>query len=1104
MRCKNCSFENPDKAKFCIQCGISLNNICQLCGYKNLEEAAFCAECGAKLREKEIDTLNKPAGVESRQLTILFCDIVGFTSLSEQLESEDLHDIIRLYQEACAEAVNQFGGYLAKYLGDGLLIYFGYPQAHEDDAERAVRAGLQILQSIKELTDFNSRLPNALKVRIGIHTGQVMAGEMGVEGARESMAILGEAPNITSRLLDIALPDTVLISSTTYMLVEGLFNCKDMGMKTLKGVSNQLNVYQVLTESDLINRSEFSNKKGLTPFVGRDVELELLMELWEYARAGSGQVVMISGEAGIGKSRLVQAFKENLSEELCLKVESHCSHYYQNTALHPIIENLNRQLFGDKENSGDKFCMLEEALLKHGFSLDQMIPLLAPLLSIPIPERYSSHNQTPEMQKRKTMEALLARTLAVAEEKPVLRIFEDMQWVDPSTLDYLGLLIDQLQGARILLLLTFRPDFYAPWKMRSHMTHIALNRLTRNQMDEMIKIMNKDSKLPHELTTQIISRADGIPLFVEELYKMALESEHINLTETGEKDMDSQSIPEIPMTLKDSLMARLDNLGSSKELAQLGATIGWEFNFDLISSVSSLNQADLTKQLSELIASEILLQKGLPPNSRYFFKHHLIQDVAYQSMLKRKRKSYHKKIAKILEEDFPDTLNTQPELLAIHFTNADQNERALNYWIIAGKRAIEHSAHVEAINHLNAGLRILNTFCENEQKDEIELELLTLLGTALRVTKGFGSPEVQSVYTKAHEVSKRVSEIPKLLPVLRGLSGYYLARTEFSKAYKLGEQCLNLAKSVKSPNHLLQAHYILGASSFCMGNFSSAVDQSKKGFSLYSSEHHSSDILLTGQDPGTACLFWASSSLWFLGYPDQALIKANEALEITKKISHHYSMAIIYYLLALIYQLRGDHNSAYEYAQQAISVSTERGYELFLNMGYIIKGWALCQQGNEDEGISMIKESYEKYINTGTEIFSTYWIAFLAEVYLKTGKEKEGIRLLDKVLDSENEETSYEAELYRLRGELLLSDFPDNHSQFEQDICKAIDIARKQNAKSLELKSTISLCHFLKEHNRENEALDSLSKIYNWFTEGFDTRDLIKAKSLLDKLSTHT
>ncbi len=655
MPCNNCGSENPDTAKFCIGCGASLHNICPKCGYENLREAVFCAECGYKLKENKADNLDEHGDVESRQLTILFCDIVDFTSLSEQLESEDLHDIVRLYQQSCAEVSLQFGGYLAKYLGDGLLIYFGYPQAHEDDAERAVRAGIQILKVVKELTDFNSKLSKALEVRIGIHTGQVMAGEMGVEGARESRAILGEAPNIASRLLNIAQPDSLLISSATYKLVQGLFNCRDLGNKTLKGVSTPIGVYQVKGEGNVKDRFEVSKHKALSPFIGRDNELELLLERWEYAKAGSGQVVMMSGEAGIGKSRLVRAFKERLSGEQHLKIESHGSHYFQNTALYPIIEMLNRQFIDIEGSTEDKFGMLENALLKHGFSLDQFIPLLAPLLSIQAPERYTSRVQPPEMQKRKTMDALLDWLLAESQEKPILRIFEDMQWVDPSTLEYLELLINQLHGAKILLLLTFRPDFHAPWKMRSHMTHITLNRLTRNQMNEMVRGMTIDTKLPSELQKEIITRADGIPLFLEELYKMVSESEQVTKTEKGNNGVSFQNIPDIPMTLKDSLMARLDNIGSSKELAQLGATLGREFSYDLLKAVSSHDQEDLLKQLSRLVQSEILIQKGLSPNLRYFFKHHLIQDAAYQSMLKRKRQSYHKKIAKILEEEFPET-----------------------------------------------------------------------------------------------------------------------------------------------------------------------------------------------------------------------------------------------------------------------------------------------------------------------------------------------------------------------------------------------------------------------------------------------------------------
>ena len=619
MSCNNCNFTNPVRAKFCIRCGALLNNICPNCSHENLKEALFCASCGVKLGETITEVSNNTTEIESRQLTILFCDIVDFTPLSENLESEDLHNIVRIYQETCAEAINQFGGYLAKYLGDGLLVYFGYPQAHEDDPERAVRAALQILKAVKKLGDFNSKISKPFSIRIGIHTGQVMAGEMGVEGARESRAILGEAPNIASRLLDVAAPDTIIISSHTFKLVRGLFECRNLGNKTLKGLSYPICVFKVERKSEISNRFDASKYEVLSPFVGRENELELLMERWESARTGSGQVVMISGEAGIGKSRLVQAFKKRLSNEMYLKVESHCSHYYQNTALHPIIENLNRQFVDLRGGSEETYSMLEESLRKSGFSPDQFIPLLAPLLSIPVPEKYLPQNISPELQKRKTMQALLDWSLAVSEDQPILRIFEDMQWVDPSTLDYIEMLINHLQGAKILLLITFRPDFRVPWKIHSYTTHIALNRLTRNQMDEMIKTMNRDNRLSDNLLTQIISRADGIPLFVEELYKMFSESEQVPESVHHGGNAHSQYIPDIPTTLKDSLTARLDKIGGSKDLAQLAATIGREFNYDLISKVSNLKQDDLDKKLKELIDNEILLQKGLLPSARYFF-----------------------------------------------------------------------------------------------------------------------------------------------------------------------------------------------------------------------------------------------------------------------------------------------------------------------------------------------------------------------------------------------------------------------------------------------------------------------------------------------------
>ena len=614
-----------------------------------------------------------PVPGERRQLTVMFCDLVGSTALSGQLDPEELREVVRAYQAMCAEVIGSFEGHLAKYLGDGLLVYFGYPVAHEDDAPRAVRAGLGIVGAIHELPLANIRLQHPIQVRIGIHTGLVVAGEMGAGDAREPLAIIGETPNVAARLQEVAAPNTVVISAATQRLVQGFFTCQDLGLRTLKGVSAPLAVYRVLGESGVRSRLEVAAAAGLTPLVGREEEVGLLLQRWEQAKEGTGQVVSLSGEPGIGKSRLVRVLKERVAEEVQTWLECRCSPYYQNTALYPLIDLLQRVLRFQKEDTPEeKLCKLEVGVRgqwkgqAEAASLQvETILLFASLLSLPLPEgRYSPLTLTPQRQKQKTLEALLAWLLAEAARQPLPFILEDLHWADPSTLEFLSLLTDQVPTARVLTVLAFRPEFIPTWTPRSHMSQITLMRLPRKQAEVMVEKVAGGKGLPPDVVQQIVAKTDGVPLFVEELTKMVVESvESIGSVGLPSR-MPLQAIA-IPATLQDSLMARLDRLGTAKEVAQLGATLGREFSYELIRAVSPVGEATLQQALARLVAAEVLYRRGLQPQARYLFKHALIQDAAYQSLLKSTRQQYHRQIAQVLEEQFAEIKETQPEALAL-------------------------------------------------------------------------------------------------------------------------------------------------------------------------------------------------------------------------------------------------------------------------------------------------------------------------------------------------------------------------------------------------------------------------------------------------------
>ncbi|MEE8180156.1 MAG: AAA family ATPase, partial [bacterium] len=944
-----------------------------------------------------------------------------------------------------------------------------------------------------------------LAVRLGIHTGLVVAGEMGGGDVRESMAIVGETPNIAARLEGIAEPDTLAISPATYQLIEGYFECMSMGLHTLKGISQPMEVYKVLHKTGVQSRLDLSITKGLTPLVGREQEVQFLLDRWEQVKEGMGQVVLLSGEAGIGKSRLLQVLKGHLEGELHTTIENRCSPYYQNSSLYPVIDHFQRFLqFKGNDSSEIKVSKLKEFLEQYGLQKEEMVPLFAKLLSIPIPDSYTQLNLSPEKYKQKTFESLLTILVKEAEKYPVIRIVEDLHWVDPYTLEYLGLLVEQAPTSPIFTLFTFRPDFIPPWTMRSHISQITLSRLHGKQVEVMVDRVAGGNAIPKEIIKQIVNKTDGVPLFVEELTKMVIESELLNDLDACHERTGAPPTLAIPTTLKDSLMARLDRLDTGKDLAQVGATIGREFNYSLLQAVSPLDEENLQIELSKLVEAEFLYQRGLPPNSRYYFKHALIQEAAYESLLKSKRQKYHQKIAEALEQNFPDTVENQPELLAHHYTEAGLVEQAIRFWQKAGQRAIEQLAYVEAIGHLNKGLELLKTLPDATERTQQELELLIGLGAPLRVTKGFAAPDVERVYARAHELCKQIGDTTLIFPALRGMCGFYISRAETNNAHELAKQYLHLAQRARDTAQLLQAHYLMGATSLCLGEIEPSLEQTEKAYALYNPQEHSSHAFLYGQDPGAACLFWISWALWFLGYPDKALIKSHEAINLAKSLSHPYTLAIALDIEGFIYQFCGDDYQLKEKSKASIDLCNEGGFGFILPMGIILYGWSLTANNKTgEEGIKQILQGISSWRESRAELFCTYWFALLGEVYIKAGMKNEASKALSEGLRlaNKNEERYYEAELHRLKGESIKDSSGSSNYKAEESFRKAIDISRKQKSKSLELRAVTSLCRLLQKQGKKIQAREMLEEIYSWYTEGFDTRDLKEAKALLKELS---
>jgi class 3 adenylate cyclase/tetratricopeptide (TPR) repeat protein len=830
---------------------------------------------------------------ERRQLTVMFCDLVGSTALSTQLDPEDLREVVRAYQQTCAEAIRRHDGHIAQYLGDGVLVYFGYPTAHEDDARRAVRAGLEIIQALRlqvpsplvgegqgegvvETTGWSP-----LQVRIGIHTGLVVIGDIGAGGRSERLA-LGETPNVAARIQGLAEPNTIFISAATQRLVDNEFECQPFGSHLVKGIDTPIAVYHVQSERQ--NVSPLTGKTTLTPLVGREQEVGLLLDRWEQVKEGWGQVVLLSGEPGIGKSRLAYTLREQVTAEGSLLFEARCSPYYQHSALYPLIEVLQRVLlFTRQDTDTEQVAKLERALAL--YNMQDSLPLFTALLSLPTPSQYPALTLTPQKQKERTLQALLQLLAEQAERQATVSVWEDLHWADPSSLEFLSLLVEQIPTTKLLLVLTFRPEFTLLWKPRSHISHLMLNRLGKKQVEAMIEQATVGNTLPAEIIEQIRVKTDGVPLFVEELTKAVLEAS----SNVGARH--AVPLQTIPATLQEALLARLDRLSDARQVAQFGATLGREFSYELLRAVAPVSETDLHAALTKLVEAEILYQRGVGEQARYFFKHALIQDTAYQSLLKSTRQQYHQQIAQVLEKRFPETVETQPELVAHHYTEAGLIAQAIPYWQKAGRKAVQRSADVEAVSHLTKGLELLETLAETPERIQHELTLQLALSTALMAVKGFAAPEVEKAVTRARELCQQLGETPQLFPVLWRLYAFYQNRGELQTTRELAEQMMRLAQSVQDLHLLSVAHMALGGTLYWLGELTSAQSHLEQASALYDPQQHPHPTAVTA-DPRVQCFYYASLTLWHLGYPDQALKRSHEAVAVAAGLSHPFSLAI--------------------------------------------------------------------------------------------------------------------------------------------------------------------------------------------------------------------
>jgi len=1111
MQCPRCQQDVPPDAQFCPECGTKLAPICAHCGTTNAPGHKFCKQCGQPIatvpQEAAGRSREAPAAeAERRQLTVMFCDLVGSTALSERLDPEDMRDIVRRYQEVCAEVTRRFEGHLAQYLGDGVLVYFGHPVAHEDDTQRAVRTGLGIVGALEKL---NARLLSErdlrLAVRVGIHTGLVVVGQMGGGGKYEHLA-LGETPNLAARLQALAEPDTVVISETTHRLTYGFFACRDLGMHTLKGVSVPMRAYRVLEEGPAQSRLEVTTTTtGLTPLVGREQEVGLLLGRWEQARDGLGQVVLLAGEAGIGKSRLVEVLKEHVTKAPHARWECRCSPYYQDSALYPVIDLFQRALRLSREESPEeKLEKIERGLAEYSLATHQAVSLWASLLSVPLSDRYPPLTVTPQRQRQKTLEAILALLLALASRQPLLLIVEDLHWVDPSTLELLTLILDQVPTSSIMVLFTFRPDFHPPWGQRAHVTPLTVARLTRKQTELLVARVATAKALPAVVLEQIAAKTDGVPLFVEELTKMVLESGLVRERDGRYELMGPLPALAIPATLQDSLMARLDRLATVKDVAQLSATLGRSFSYELLRAVSPMEEPTLQETLRRLVEAELLYQRGIPPQATYIFKHALIQEAAYQSLLKSRRQQFHQRIAQVLLEQFPETPETQPELLAHHYTEAGLVEHAIRYWERAGERAFKRGANAEAIAHLSKGLAMLNDVPDGPERVGREFDLQAARGAVLMTTKGYAAPEVEQTYLRSLELARQTGNPSQLFAAVWGLFWFSMLRAEVRKCRPVGEELVRIAESTGDPGLLVQAHNSRGQNLYYLGDLPAARHHLERAIAICDSREHRSHDIRRGQlIKVIANRPHAALVLWCLGYPAQALERSREALALGQTEAQPLGRAYALGFATMLHQQRREGQAAQVQAEAMVAHSREHGLTFWLAMATFRLGAAFALQGRLEDGIAKMREGLDAWRATGAELERPYRLAVLAQAYGRLGQAEAALGLLDEAFTAVKVtgEGVWEAELHRLKAESLLAQADENRQEAEASLLHAISVARGQQAKSLELRSATSLGRLWQLRGKREDARRIVTEVYGWFTEGLDTKDLQEAKALLDQLS---
>ena len=1040
---------------------------------------------------------------ERRQLTVMFTDLVGSTALSTKLDPEDLRSVIGAYHKCVAETVARFDGFVAKYMGDGVLIYFGYPQAHEDDAERAVRAGLALIDAVGKL-----RVKEPLQVRIGVATGLVVVGDLVGSGESQERGVVGETPNLAARLQGIAAPNTVVIAESTRRLLGRLFELEDLGPTTLKGIARPIRAWAAVRASSVEGRFDALHATGLTALVGREEETELLLRRWSGAKTGEGQVVLISGEAGIGKSRLTAALLDCVATEPHTRLRYFCSPQHTDSALYPIIGQMERAAGLTHDDAPQaKLDKLDAVLAQTSTSIEDA-SLFAEMLSLPNDGRYPTIELTPQQRRQATLEALVSQLEVLADQTPVLMIFEDAQWTDPTSLEVFSRVVDRIETLRVLLIVTFRLEFGPPWIGRSHATAMTINRLTKREVGAMIDVIVGNKLLPASIREDIIERTDRIPLFVEEMTKAVLEAETEGETRRTDVGVSSPALA-VPASLHASLMARLDRLGSAKEVAQIGAAIGREFTHALLASVVRNPEAELGSALDRLIAAGLLFRQGVSPHATYLFNHALVRDAAYGTLLREPRRALHASIAKALESQFAEIAESQPELLAHHCTEAGLIDKAISLWSKAGHRSLDRSALAEAAEQLTRALDQIAAAPATPALRRKQIEIQVGLINPLMHVKGYGAPETKRAEERARQLieqAEALGEPPEdpllLFSVLYGVWVANQSAFNGNVLRELAAEFLALAEKQAATVPLMVGHRLLGTSLLMTGDIADSLPHYDRAIALYDAPEHRPLVTRFGQDLQLSALCYRCISFWALGYPEAALVDASQALTDARDIGQAATLMFALHLTTLTHIFCGNYEAATAQCNEFIVLANEKDALLRKAQAMSHKGCVLALTGQAADAIHAITCGITAIQAMEATIWMPFYLSCLAPAYAELGQfDHAWQRIAEaRTIMETTKERWCEADLHRVAGELALMPPQADAAKAETHFERALGIAREQQAKSWELRAAMSMARLWHDQGKRQQAHDLLAPLYGWFTEGFDTLDLKEAKSLLEQL----